>query len=61
MLAIIATAVTITGPGKYSLDYTLGMIEDFDGWIGLLIAAGGGVAAAIGQLAVFYRPPASEG
>ncbi len=61
VLAIIATAVTITGPGKYSLDYTLGMIEDFDGWIGLLIAAGGGVAAAIGQLAVFYRPPASEG
>ncbi|MEY2455468.1 MAG: hypothetical protein QOK06_562, partial [Acidimicrobiaceae bacterium] len=27
---------------------------------GLLISAGGGLAAAIGLLAVFYRPPARE-
>ncbi len=59
ILAIVAIGVATTGPGKYSLDYQLEIIEDFDGWVGLLIAAGGGVAAAAGQLAIFYRPPAS--
>ncbi len=59
ILAIAAIAVATTGPGKYSLDYPLEIIDDFDGWVGLLIAAGGGVVAAAGQLAMFYRPPAS--
>ena len=45
------------GAGEYSLDYSLELIEDFDGWTGLLLAAAGGVGAAVAQLAVFYRPP----
>ena len=55
--ALLAVAVATTGPGEYSLDYQLELIEDFDGITGLLIAAVGGVGAAIGQLAIFYRPP----
>jgi len=60
VLSIVAIALATTGPGKYSLDYKLELIEDFDGWTGLLIAAVGGVGAAVGQLALFYRPPASS-
>ncbi len=59
VLAVIAVAIATTGPGEYSLDWKLELIEDFDGVTGLLIAAVGGVAAAVGQLALFYRPPPS--
>jgi putative oxidoreductase len=48
------------GPGQWSLDDKLGIADDLDGWTGLLISAGGGLLAAIGLLAVFYRPPAKE-
>lgn len=58
VLAVIAVAIATTGPGKYSLDYQLDLIEPLDGWTGLLIAAVGGVGAAVGQLTIFYRPPA---
>ena len=57
VLSVVAVAVATVGPGEYSVDHHLDLIEDFDGWTGLLIAAVGGVAAAAGQLAVFYRPP----
>jgi len=60
VLAIIAVGIAATGPGKYSLDYQLELIENFDGVTGLLISAVGGIAAAIAQLALFYRPPATE-
>ncbi len=61
VLAIIAVGIATTGPGKYSLDYELELIESLDGTTGLLISAVGGVAAAIAQLALFYRPPAPVG
>ena len=55
--AILAIGVATIGPGEYSLDYQLELIEDFDGVTGLLIAAVGGVGAAVAQLGIFYRPP----
>ena len=55
--AILAIGVATIGPGEYSVDYQLEIIEDFDGVTGLLIAAVGGVGAALAQLAIFYRPP----
>jgi len=60
VLAVIAVGVATTGPGQYSLDYELELIENLDGTTGLLISAAGGVAAAIAQLSLFYRPPANE-
>ncbi|HYJ55898.1 MAG TPA: DoxX family protein, partial [Mycobacterium sp.] len=30
------------------------------GWWGLLISAGLGLAGGIGQLVIFYRPPAKQ-
>ncbi len=56
--AVLAIAVATTGPGEYSLDYELELIESLDGVTGLLIAAVGGVGAAVAQLGLFYRPPA---
>ena len=56
VLAIVAIAVATTGPGEWSLDNAIGL--DISGVPGLVIAAGGGILAAIVQLAVFYRPQA---
>ena len=55
--AILAVGVAAIGAGEYSLDYSLELIENLDGWTGLLLATAGGVGAAVAQLAVFYRPP----
>ncbi len=59
VIAVFAVVVATVGPGDWSLDEAIGLADDLDGWPGLLIAALGGVAAAFGQLAVFYRPSAA--
>jgi putative oxidoreductase len=48
-------AVGLLGPGEWSIDGALGIADDLDGWVGLLIVAGG-IAAGIGQVATFFRP-----
>ena len=58
ILAIGAVGIAMLGPGEWSLDNAIGIDDDLDGWLGLIIAAGGGVAAGIGQLALFFRQPA---
>ncbi|BDX30733.1 doxX subfamily protein [Mycobacterium antarcticum] len=64
MLAVAAVALAGTGAGKVSLDYVLfhtsGLYDYLHGWYGLLIAVGLGLAGGIGQLAIFYRPPAPK-
>jgi putative oxidoreductase len=62
ILAVAAVAVATVGPGKFSLDYALfhntGFYDFLHGWWGLLISAGLGLAGGIGQLVIFWRPPA---
>src|ERR1700736_3039554 len=62
VLAVSAVAVATIGPGKFSLDYALFHATTFydflHGWWGLLISAGLGLAGGIGQLVIFWRPPA---
>lgn len=58
-LAVIALALTITGPGSASLDSSLGIAENLDGWVGAGIF-GLGILAAVGQLATFWRKPEKE-
>ena len=55
--AVLAVAAATIGPGEFSVDHHLDLIECFDGTTGLLIAAVGGVGAALAQLGLFYRPP----
>ncbi|OBJ01337.1 DoxX family protein [Mycobacterium sp. 1465703.0] len=60
VLAVSAVAVATLGAGKYSLDWVIFGKNWMDGWQGLVISAGLGLAGAIGQLAIFYRPPAKQ-
>src|SRR6201995_5706415 len=62
ILAVTAVAIATIGPGRFSLDYALfhssGLYDYLHGWWGLLISAGLGLAGGIGQLVIFWRPPA---
>jgi putative oxidoreductase len=62
ILAVAAVAVAGTGAGRLSLDHALfggsNVYDYLHGWWGLLIAVVLGLAGGIGQLVIFYRPPA---
>ena len=62
VLAVAAVAIAGIGAGHYSLDYALfrdtGIYPLLHGWCGLAIALGLGLAGGIGQLLIFFRPPA---
>jgi putative oxidoreductase len=61
VLAVSAVAVATIGPGKLSLDYLIfGKNLWLHGWAGLLLSVALGLAGAIGQLLIFYRPPAKQ-
>lgn len=60
VLAVSAIAVATLGAGKLSLDYVAFGHNWMDGWRGLLISVVLGLAGAIGQLVIFYRPPAKQ-
>lgn len=57
ILALVGVAVATVGPGEWSLDDKLGI--GGNGLVGLVVSAGGGLAAGAAQLAAFYRPPAT--
>lgn len=64
-LVLGATAVTVAtlGAGRLSVDHVFtgtGIAGLLCGWAGLLIAVVLGVIGAVGQLAIFYRPPAPK-
>jgi putative oxidoreductase len=65
ILAAAAVSIATIGPGKLSLDYALfhgtGVWDLVQGWWGLAISLGLGLLGGIGQLAIFYRPPAKTG
>ena len=62
VLAGCAVVAGTAGPGRLSLDHALsdGWLGVQGGWSGFLLAAVGGVLAAVVHLAVFFRPPAAE-
>lgn len=60
VLAVSAVVVAMLGPGRCSLDHLLFGHNWCDGWAGLWIAVGLGLAGAIGQLVIFYRPPVKK-
>ncbi|BBZ08709.1 doxX subfamily protein [Mycolicibacterium doricum] len=65
VLAAGAVAIPAIGPGRLSLDYALfhgtAMWDVVQGWWGLVIALALGLGGGIGQLVIFYRPPAKTG
>ncbi|MDE0117430.1 MAG: DoxX family protein [bacterium] len=60
VLAVVAAAVATLGPMEWSIDSALGIDDNWDGYVGLAIGAGGGVLAGLTQLLLFYRPPKSQ-
>ncbi|BBX95421.1 DoxX family protein [Mycobacterium lacus] len=60
VLAVSAVAVATLGAGKLSLDWLIFGKNWLDGWQGLLLSVALGLAGAIGQLLIFYRPPAKQ-
>jgi len=54
VLASAAAALAMLGPGEWAIDHALGISDDLDGGVGAILAAGG-AAAAVGQLAVFFK------
>ncbi len=60
VLIVIAVSVATIGPGRYSLDWVLGLEPAFDPNVGLLTSFGLGLLSGVGLLAACYRPPAPE-
>ena len=60
VLAVSAVVVATLGAGRLSLDWLIFGKNWFDGWHGLVISLGLGLAGAVGQLLIFYRPPAKQ-
>ena len=59
LVGIVAVALAVVGPGRWSLDHAFGLDLAGLGWG--VIALVGGVAAAAGLLVTFYRPNAAQG
>ncbi len=60
VLAAAAVAVATVGAGRYSLDWLIFHHNWLDRWGGLLLSVLLGLAGAVGQLLIFYRPPVNQ-
>lgn len=60
ILATLMVSVAMIGPGKYSLDWALGLDFTYRPWLALGLSAGLGIIAGVGLLAACYRPPAKD-
>ncbi|HUR50644.1 MAG TPA: DoxX family protein [Mycobacteriales bacterium] len=56
VLAVVASALAVLGPGGLSVDHALGIDDALDGGVGLALSAGLGLVSAAGLLAAFWRP-----
>ena len=57
-LTMAGLALGAAGAGEWSLDKAIGF--SVNGWVGLAIAAIGGIGGAVLLLAIFWRPPARK-
>lgn len=56
VVGMVAVGIGTLGAGSWSLDDVIGIGDDLAGWPGFAIAAGLGLVAGFGTLALFYRP-----
>lgn len=56
IVGLMAAVIAGLGPGRWSIDWALGIVDDLNGWVGLAIALVVGIGGGIAQLAIFYRP-----
>jgi len=60
VIALVSIALGGLGAGNWSLDHVT-KIWIAPTWVGVAVAAGLGIGGALLQLAVFFRPPKSQG
>ena len=60
VLAVSAVVVATLGAGRLSLDWLIFGKNWLDGLPGLVLSVALGLAGAIGQLLIFYRPPVKQ-
>lgn len=60
ILAVVPVGIAMAGPGKYSLDWALGLDFVYEPWLAFVLSAVLGVAAGAGLLAACYRPPSGD-
>jgi putative oxidoreductase len=56
-LGLCGMLIGTVGPGEWSLDHALDIVDDLSGWTGLLLSAGAGLVGAGLLLATCWRPP----
>jgi putative oxidoreductase len=54
VLIMCAVAIGVVGPGRWSVDYALGI--SWPDWVRFAVTAGAGLAGGAAQLAAFWRP-----
>ena len=59
VLAAVAVTISMLGPLERSINHAIGIDDVVDGYHGLAISAGCGIAAALTLPAIFHRPPAA--
>ena len=61
VLAVVAIAVATLGAMEWSVDHALGIADDWDGYVGLAIAGGGGVGGWVDAARVVLSPAEVRG
>ena len=59
-LGLCGMLIGTVGPGEWSIDHALDLVDDLTGWTGLLLSAGLGIAGAAVLLATSWRPTADD-
>ena len=56
---IIVACITVStlGPGEWSIDNALDIVDDLNGWTGFILSSAIGIGAGLLLMAIFYRPP----
>ena len=57
LIIVACLCVATIGPGEWSLDHALDIVEDLSGWTGFWLSAAIGIGSAVVLMAAFYRPP----
>lgn len=56
VLAVVPVGIAMIGPGRYSLDWAIGLDLSFRPWLAVAIAAILGLGSGIGLLVGFWKP-----